>query len=144
MSSGPERMTTNTMASNAVPAATDSDTRPQPIAPSWHTVLVLAPLAIASVASAHQHGFPNADLPGVSHRLSSYLTVLVEEWFGVLLVWLALRRRGLTLGDLVSGRWQRPGAFFRDLGLAAAFMAVVIPLAGVLAYLLGANNNPAL
>src|SRR5262249_4450897 len=75
---------------------------------------------------------------------SSYVTVLAEEWFGVLLVWLALRRRGLTLGSLVSGCWQPLRAFYRDLGLAVGFLLVVVPLAGVLAYLLGANNNPAI
>ena len=123
---------------------TAADTRKQPIAPWWHSVLVLALLAIGSVASAYQHGLPNANLPGVSHRLSSYVTVLVQEWLGVFLVWLALRRRGLRVGSLVSGRWQTPRAFFRDLGLAVGFMIVVIPLAGVLAYLLGANNNSAL
>jgi uncharacterized protein len=113
------------------------------MAPWWHTVLVLAPIAIGSVASAYQHGLPYANLPGVSHRLSSYFTVLVEEWFGVLLVWLALRRRGLTLGSLVSGRWRTHRAFFRDLGLAIGFMVVVVPLVGALAYLLGANTNGA-
>jgi len=123
---------------------TAADTRRQPIAPRWHTVLVLALLAIGSVASAYQHGLPNANLPGVSHRLSSYVTVLIQEWLGVFLVWLALRRRGLSVGSLVSGRWQTPRAFFRDLGLAVGFMVVVIPLAGVFAYLLGANNNSAL
>jgi len=121
-----------------------TDTRRQPIAPWWHTALVLALLAMGSVASAYQHGLPNANLPGVSHRLSSYVTVLVQEWLGVFLVWLALRRRGLSVGSLVSGRWQTPRAVFRDLGLAVGFMVVVIPLAGVLAYLLGANNNSAL
>ena len=130
------------MGSSAQVAA--ADTRRQPIAPWWHTVLVLALLAIGSVASAYQHGLPNANLPGITHRLSSYVTVLVQEWFGVFLVWMALRRRGLSVAGLVSGRWQTPRAFFRDLGLAVGFMVVVIPLAGVLAYLLGANNNSAL
>jgi uncharacterized protein len=106
-------------------------------------VLVIAPIVIASVASAYQHGLPNANLPGVSHRLSSYYTVLIEEWFGVFLVWLALRRRRLKVGSLVSGHWRSPRAFFRDLGLAIGFMVVVIPLVGVLAYLLGANTNSA-
>jgi membrane protease YdiL (CAAX protease family) len=130
------------MASGTIMAA--ADTPRQPIAPWWHTLLVLAPIAIGSVASAYQHGLPNANLPGISHRLSSYFTVLVEEWFGVFLIWLALRRRGLSVGDLVSGRWQTPRAFFRDLGLAIGFMVVVVPLVGVAAYLLGANNNTAL
>jgi membrane protease YdiL (CAAX protease family) len=123
-------------------AATDA--RRQPIAPWWHTVLVIAPIGIGSVANAYQHGLPNADLPGVSHRLSSYFTVLVEEWFGVFLVWLAVRRRGLAVVSLVSGHWDAPRAFFRDLGLAIGFMVVVVPLVGGVAYLLGANTNSAL
>lgn len=113
------------------------------IASWWHTVLVLAPIVIGSIASVYQHGLPNANLPGVSHRLSSYFTVLVEEWLGVFLVWLALRRRGLTAGSLVSGHWQTHRAFFRDLGLAIGFMAMVVPLVGVLAYVLGASTNRA-
>ena len=125
-------------------AVAPHDTPHQPIAPFWHTVLVLVPIAIGSVASAYQHGLPNANLYGLSHRLSGYVTVLFEEWLGVLLVWLALRQTGHSLGSLVSGRWQRSRAFFRDLGFAIGFMFVVVPLVGALAYLLGANNNPAL
>jgi len=130
------------MASSTLTAVADS--QKQPLAPWWHTVLVLAPIAIGSVASAYQHGLPNANLSNISHRLSSYFTVLVEEWLGVLLVWLALRRRGLAVGSLVSGHWRSPRAFFRDLGLAIGFMIVVVPLVGALAYLLGANTNSAL
>jgi len=121
-----------------------ADTPRQAIAPWWHTVLVLAPIMIGSVASAYEHGLPNANLPGVSHRLSSYFTVLIMEWFGVFLVWLALRFRGLAVGSLVSGHWQAPRAFFRDFGLAISFLIVVVPLVGVLAYFLGANTNSAL
>ena len=124
--------------------ATSADTRTQTLAPWWHTVLVLAPIAIGSVASAYQHGLPNANIPGITHRLSSYLTVLLEEWIGVLLVWLAVRSRGIPIRSLVSGHWHTARAFFRDLGIAVGFMAIVIPLAGILAYLLGATNNPAL
>jgi hypothetical protein len=51
-----------------------------------HTVLMLLPIAIASVASWYQHGLPNANVPGISSRLSSYITVLVQEWFVVLLI----------------------------------------------------------
>jgi len=116
----------------------------QPIAPWWHTLLVVVPIATGSVASAYQQGLPNANLHGLSQRLSSYVTVLVEEWLGVLLVWLALRHKGRTLGSLVSGRGQTLRAFFRDLGFAIGFMVVAVPLAGGLAYLLGAKNNRAL
>lgn len=129
------------MASTTVAGAVEA--RRQPIAPWWHTALVLAPILIGSVASAYQRGLPNLDLPGVSPRLSSYFTVLIVEWLGVWLVWLALRRRGLTLGSLVSGHWEAPRAFFRDLGIAIGFMIVVVPLVGGLACLLGASTNTA-
>jgi CAAX protease family protein len=129
------------MTTTAVIAAPDIRS---PIAPWWHTVLVLTPIAIGSVASAYQHGLPNANLPGLSHRLSSYFTVLVVEWVGVFLVWLALRWRGLTMGSLISGSWQPRRAFLKDLGLAIGFMVVVIPTVGALAYLLGANDNSAI
>jgi len=125
-----------------------ADTKSEPIAPWWHTVMVLVPIAIGSVASGYQHGLPNANLPGISSRLSSYFTVLVEEWLVVLLIWLALRRRGISIGSLVSGRWQTLGAFFRDLGLAVGFLVVVVPLIGVLMLLFvhffGGNANSTL
>jgi len=107
------------------------------IAPWWHTVLVVVPIAIGSVASWYQHGLPNANLPGISSRLSSYFTVLAIEWFPVLLIWRALRRRGLSISTLVSGRWKTLGMFFKDLGLAVGFLVVVVPLVGILASLLG-------
>jgi CAAX protease family protein len=117
----------------------------EPIAPWWHTLLVLVPLAIGSVASAYQHGLPNAHVPGISSRLSSYITVLLQEWLVVFLIWLAVKRRGLSIRSLVSGRWQTLGAFFRDLGLAVGFLIVVVPLIGVLVHLIGedATNNVA-
>jgi membrane protease YdiL (CAAX protease family) len=123
---------------------TSTDTAGKPLAPWWHTVLVLVPIALASVASGYQHGLPNANVPGMSARLSSYFTVLVEEWFVVLLIWLALMRRGLPIGSLVSGRWPTLGSFFKDLAIAVGFLIVVVPLVGVLAYLLGAGAENSL
>jgi len=76
----------------------------------------------------------------MSFRLSGYFTVLAEEWFIVLLIWLALRRRGLSFGTLVSGRWQTPAEFFKDLGLAVGFLVVAIPLVGFLAHLIGGST----
>jgi membrane protease YdiL (CAAX protease family) len=120
---------------------TPVDPEREAIAPWWHTVLVLVPIAAGSVASWYQHGLPNVNVPGISSRLSGYFTVLVAEWSVVLLIWLALKRRGLSLGSLVSGRWQTVRSFFRDLGLAAGFLVVVVPLIGILAHLLGGDAN---
>ena len=118
-----------------------ADTATEPIAPWWHTLLVLVPLAIGSVASWYQHGLPNAHVPGIGSRLSSYITVLVQEWCVVLLIWLALKRRGLSIGSLVSGCWPTLGAFFRDLGLAIGFLVVVVPLIGTLVHFFAGDAN---
>jgi membrane protease YdiL (CAAX protease family) len=97
------------------------------------------PLAIGSVAGWYQHGLPNAHVPGISSRLSSYITVLVQEWGVVLLIWFALKRRGLSIGSLISGHWQTLGSFFKDLGLAVEFFVVAVPLLGVLVHFIGGD-----
>ena len=57
---------------------------------------------------------------------------------------MALRSRGLPIGSLVSARWHTTRNFLKDLLIAIGFMVFVVPLAGVTAYLLGANQNPSL
>jgi len=125
-------------------ASASFDIPVSPILPWWHTVLLLALFATGSVASAYQHSLPNANLPGLSQRLSSYFTVLAEEWLAVLLIWLPLRRQNLALNSLIRGSWRSLGSFFKDLGIALGFLVIIIPLGSGLAYLLGANKNPAL
>jgi hypothetical protein len=75
-----------------------------PVAPWWHTVLVLVVPMVGSIASAYEHGLPNAHLPGLSLKLSGYVTVLVEEWIGLLTVWLWLRYRDTKLRSIIGGR----------------------------------------
>lgn len=113
----------------------------EPIAPWWHTVLVLLPLGIGSAVSAHQHTLEHVNLPCVSFRLAAYFTVVVEEWIAVFLVWLALRRRGLSVAELVSGSWSKPLAFLKDLALAIGFLIVVVPLMAVASRFLPAPSH---
>jgi uncharacterized protein len=129
------------MESTAALAAASSDVTREPLAPWWHTVLVLLPIAIGSVASWYQQGLEHISLPGISLRASSYLTILVEEWFVVLLIYLALKRRRLSIISLVSGRWHTVGAFFRDLGLGIAFIVVIVPLTSIAVHILKAGNT---
>lgn len=113
--------------------------RDEPVAPWWHTVMVMAPIAAASIASGYQHGYPDAHLPGLEPRLSSYLTVLVVEWLPVVLIWRALRSRGLPLAALIGGRWPNALAFLRDLGLGAGLLVVAALAIDPLGSLLGAK-----
>lgn len=56
------------------------------VAPWSHTVLVLAVLGALFISAGYQNGYPNAHIPGMSSRLSSYLTILPAEWFLVFLI----------------------------------------------------------
>jgi hypothetical protein len=76
----------------------------------------------------------------ISVRLSGYLTVFAEEWLLVLLIWLALRHRGFSLGGLVSGRRQNLGAF-KDFGLAVGFLLVLGALLMTLTRLFGGPQD---
>jgi uncharacterized protein len=116
----------------------------EPVAPLWHTLLVLLVLGAGSLASYYERGLPNANLPGMSSRLSGYLTVILQEWVLVLLVYLALKRRGLAFHDLVRGRWTSAKDFFRDLGLGIALIIVVVPTVNGLICLLGVHSDKTL
>ena len=118
-----------------------ADAAIESIAPWWHTALVLLPLAAMSVASWYQHGLPNAHLPGMASRISGYVTVITTEWFQVLLIWLALKHRGRSIGSLVSGRWQTLGSFFKDLGISVGFLVVAVPLVGLLMHFVRGNAD---
>lgn len=114
-----------------------------PVAPWWHTVLVLLVLGAGSVASAHFHGLPRVPMAGIDPRVAGYLFTLAMEWVTVLIIWLGLRSRRVSMRSVVSGRWGKPVTFLRDLGLAIAFLVVAIPCLEVVARLLHASYNPA-
>jgi membrane protease YdiL (CAAX protease family) len=85
---------------------------------------VLVVLLAVSLVSARQHGLERIDFPGLGIRLSSYVTVIAEEWLLLAFVWLGLRRREMSLSDLISGRWTTWSALPRDLGLALIFILI--------------------
>ena len=113
-----------------------------PVAPWWHTVLILLLLGIGSATSAHFHGFPRFPIDGMPPKVASYVVTLGMEWLTVLLIWWGLRSRGLAIRDLVSGRWQKVSSFFKDLGWAIAFLLVALPCLQLVGYVLHANYSP--
>jgi uncharacterized protein len=70
--------------------------------------------------------------------------VLAQEWILVLLVWVALRRRGLTFTSLVGGDWRTPSNFFRDFGLGMALIVIAVPTTSGLIYLMGVHSDKTL
>lgn len=100
-----------------------------PVADAWHTLLLLA--IIAAWTTLAYFGAEN--LRAVEHpsRVPMYVRTIVMEWAVTgYIVW-GVRRRGGTLGELIGGKWNGAGEFFRDVGIAAGFwVAAILVLAG--------------
>jgi uncharacterized protein len=96
-----------------------------PVAPWWHTALVL--LIFGAGAVADRHGFVSIPLAKLSARASEYITILLMEWLVVLLIWVELRRRKLPIDVLINARWRKASAILKDLGWAIAFLLVATP-----------------
>jgi membrane protease YdiL (CAAX protease family) len=91
------------------------------VAPWWHTALLIAFFVLmAAGGAALQHGArARADL--VEHRPNLtllYVSLIAGEWGLVYYVWKGVRHNGITLLQLVGGRWASLRAVFLDAILA--------------------------
>ncbi|HET8889381.1 MAG TPA: CPBP family intramembrane glutamic endopeptidase [Candidatus Angelobacter sp.] len=104
--------------------------------PIWHTMVVLAVLFVASAISARQHGLERIDFPGLSPRISSYVTVMGEEWLLVLFIWLGLRWRGVSVSDLISAGRNKGIQILEDWAFSLVFVVGWLIFASVVSQLL--------
>jgi uncharacterized protein len=112
------------------------------IAPLWHTVVVLAALFGVSLFGALKGTMSG---PGTYGRAPGYVLIMIFEWAIVAFIWYALKRRGLRMGELFGGRWERSAQIRRDIAIGVAFMLVCgVGLLTGLGYLLKATPNAAL
>jgi uncharacterized protein len=93
----------------------------RPIAPGWHTLLVLAVLLIISGASKVLPQFA-AGFRARGHVVT-YTFMICVEWATLLIVWYGVHNR-LRLGELIGGEWLRPWIVLRDVGIAIAYLIV--------------------
>ncbi len=92
------------------------------IAPRWHTLAVLLLiLAFALTAALGSHS-PNMTPPiRPEIRVTGYIFAAVVEWLILAFVWFGVRKRNVTLSDLIGGRWSNWLALLRDLGIVVLF-----------------------
>src|ERR1700722_3978473 len=106
------------MTSNSTPASVGA------VAPWWHTALLIALMGCFSVQSAMNHGLPGFAVQGLDIHVARYLFIMGRDGILILFIWIELRVRGRSFGDLIGGRWATVGSFFIDFGLAIAFAVV--------------------
>jgi len=113
-------MDTNQTPSPALTQPAPAATAKAPIAPAWHTLLLIAFIAVLSIEGAREMSGPNAAAID-SNRLVTYATTIGSELLMLAWVWFGLRLRKVPFlslfGDLSGGI----KTFFLDLGIAAAF-----------------------
>jgi CAAX protease family protein len=119
------------------PFSTPAATIPAPsrklIAPSWHTVVLIAVLLGFSLASApaqsefvDQHG-----------RMAIYIMTMVWEWMLTFYVIWGLRRMQVPLKDVIGERWKGPFDALLDAAIAGGFWLLSALVLAGMAYALG-------
>ena len=130
------------MAANASPTSRPSD-RPL-IAPVWHTIVfIIIFVGLAVVGGFFQHAVnehPNATSRS-ANAVPGYLSVIISEWLLVLYVRMGVHKRGVSLRDLIGGRWATPADVLKDIALAAGLWALWTGLMNP--YVLGGGTNTA-
>jgi len=96
--------------------------RPKPIAPRWHTALLVALFLGLTLSGAFFQRAARSQPARVlarPHLVPLYLSLIAMEWGLVLYVWRAgLRRSGTKLRELIGGRWRSFKDVAIDAGLA--------------------------
>jgi membrane protease YdiL (CAAX protease family) len=116
--------------------------RHKPVAAWWHTIaLLLAILGLAYLQG--QPGFAEkaAKLPS---KIPIYLQTLVYELLLFVYVWLlGLRRKGVTIREIIGGKWARFEDFLIDVAAAFIFWVAVVTVLVTLEAVLKFNGAKA-
>ena len=101
-----------------VPEQVSSPSVARMIAPWWHLVLIVVLLLVNSFAGAI--GKKDAMAPSGS-KLFLYGGTFFFELILILLIWFAIRHRGMTMRELIGGRWDSFESFLLDVAIAGIF-----------------------
>lgn len=102
----------------------------RPVAPAWHTLVFILIVIVFSFFGAREHG-KALERHG---RESTYLFTLAWEWLLVAYVLWGARKKGVTLRELVGGRWKSPEDFLIDVAIAVGFWIVALLILALAAY----------
>jgi membrane protease YdiL (CAAX protease family) len=110
----------------------------------WHTIVFIAIfVGLSVIGGFFQHSVkqqPQATMPRGS-AVPGYISVVVMEWLLVLYVRMGVQKRGVSLRDLVGGRWATSKEVMKDVALGAGLWAVWLGLMS--AHLFGGGGNAA-
>jgi membrane protease YdiL (CAAX protease family) len=97
-------------------AVTTPDAQYKPVAPAWHTVVFIAIIVVVAVLARSQ-----GDMIAKHGRFPAYYATMVWEWALVLFIYWGIRRKNVSMSDLVEGRWSTGKDFGIDVAVALCF-----------------------
>ena len=127
-------MSTNPpVAPETSPAEARTATSPLPVAPAWHSALFVVVIVSFAALAARSQG------QMIAHRgrVTFYLLTLAWEYLLVGYILWGARKRGVTLREIVGGRWKSPENLLIDVAIAFAFWMVAAGTLAALSFALG-------
>jgi CAAX protease family protein len=112
---------------------TEARTATSPVAPAWHTALFVVVIVCFAALSARTQG------QMIAHRgrVTVYLLTLAWEYLLVGFILWGARKQGVTLREIVGGRWKSPENLLIDVAIAFAFWMVAAGTLAALSFALG-------
>lgn len=104
--------------------ADETRDRSQLISPRWHfAIFLFFQVAMAVNGGSTLRRITAADDPeAMQARLMWYYAMIIAwEWMQFAYVWWGVRRRGVSLRELVGGSWDSPWDLVKDVGIGLAF-----------------------
>jgi CAAX protease family protein len=116
------------------PAATDGG-RPRPVAPVWHTVILL--IFVIGISALNRPQTLAQETIQIS-RIWTYLLTLGYELLLLGYVWfLGLMLHGVALREIIGGKWQHGRDVLIDVAIALLFWVAVVGLLTFAHFVLG-------
>lgn len=105
----------------------------QQVANYWHTLAIILIVVGLSFSGPSRH----KSTTNAGSRPLLYTSGIVMEWLMVGIVWMGVRRRGYSLGDLIGRKWKDFFDVVIDILIAAGAWIAFFLVAGALAYAMG-------
>lgn len=101
-------------------SAAPTEEEPRPVAPIWHTLLIVGLILANSFAGSSKLGAVH----GTSSRIALYGGTFITQSILILLIWFGIHLRKVRMRDLIGGRWKTVEAFLLDVMLAGGFLVI--------------------
>jgi uncharacterized protein len=109
--------------------------RPRPVAPVWHTIILL--IFIMGISALERPQALTQETNQIS-RIGTYLLTLAYELVLLGYVWfLGLMLHGVALREIIGGKWQHGRDFLIDVAIALLFWVAVVGLLTFAHFVLG-------